>query len=237
MEARLFGDLLKIMDTLLGEGGCPWDREQTSKSLKPQLLEECYELIDAMDTGDAAGMREELGDILWDVIFHCRIAEKEGKFTASDVLECIREKMVRRHPHIFADVIAGDTETVLSNWDHIKKKEKGASSFAEELQAVPKALPALARAEKVVKRAEKSGVTPESFVTGDIIAELRDCLDAMSEVTENSDNDYVFGLIGKFLLETVKFSRKNQINPEFALTSSTETFINMFKSRENGFLH
>ena len=230
-----FDGFLKIMDRLLAEDGCPWDREQTHRSLRQYLLEECYEAVDAIDSNDMSGLCEELGDVLLEVIFQCKIAEGEGVFTTADMIRGISEKMVRRHPHIFkenAEQIL-DAEKVLDNWDKIKKNEKEYISTTDELRAVPKALPALTRAEKVLKRAEKKSAGNSAEIE-DIIAELRESLEAVANIEKTHNNEEISELYGRFLLSAVKLSRKIQINAEFSLTNAIETFINKFEHRENG---
>ena len=120
-----------VMNTLLGENGCPWDKEQTHESLRKNLLEEAHEVVEAIDSNDMVHLKEELGDVLLQVVFHAKLAEQEGHFNLNDVVNAITEKMIRRHPHIFADVKADDAETVLTNWEEIKKKEKAGKGETE----------------------------------------------------------------------------------------------------------
>ena len=120
-----------VMNTLLGENGCPWDKEQTHESLRKNLLEEAHEVVEAIDSNDMVHLKEELGDVLLQVVFHAKLAEQEGHFNLNDVVDAITEKMIRRHPHIFADVKADDAETVLTNWEEIKKKEKAGKGETE----------------------------------------------------------------------------------------------------------
>lgn len=155
-----FTDFVQLIEKLRGEGGCPWDREQTHNSLKPCMTEETAELLAAIRifeaSGDGENMQEELGDILLQVVMHSVIAREEGLFTIDDVIQGVAEKMVRRHPHVFGAAEADTSEQVLSNWEEIKKKEKvGKSWIQSPLREIPEELPALARACKVLKKADR----------------------------------------------------------------------------------
>ncbi len=153
-DLSTYQSLERVVDKLLSPGGCPWDREQTHHSLKQHLLEECYELMEAIDSEEPKGMAEELGDILVQVVFHIRLAQEEGTFTAADVFRSINEKLIRRHPHVFGGEEARTADEVMSNWESIKQKEReGASRLGE----VPKALPALAHSQLVQRRAGLAG--------------------------------------------------------------------------------
>ena len=150
-------DLLEIMSVLRGDGGCPWDIEQTHASIRNDLLEEAYETADAIDKNDSASLCEELGDLLLQVVFHSSIASEEKNFDFNDVADGICKKLIYRHPHIFADTVANTPEEVLNNWDKLKNREKHMTSFTNTLKAVPNAFPACMRAQKVQKRASKAG--------------------------------------------------------------------------------
>lgn len=150
--------LTDVMNTLLGEQGCPWDKEQTHMSLRRNLLEEAHEVIEAIDCNDMAHLKEELGDVLLQVVFHAKLAEQEQAFNFNDVVEAITQKMIRRHPHIFSDVAADDAETVLANWEEIKKREKAGQPEANSIMSkLPPTLPALLKAEKVQQKAHRVG--------------------------------------------------------------------------------
>lgn len=154
-ELDTYQSLERVVDKLLSPGGCPWDREQTHHSLKQNLLEECYELLEAIDGGEAKSMAEELGDILVQVVFHIHLAQEEGAFTAADVFRAINEKLIRRHPHVFGGVEARTADEVMSNWEAIKREEK--KGEASRLGEVPKALPALAQSQLIQRRAGLAG--------------------------------------------------------------------------------
>jgi len=155
-------NFLDIMDTLLGENGCPWDKEQTHQSLRQHLLEECYETIEAINSGDMAALQDELGDVLLQVVFHAKLAEKAAAFTIDDVIAGISHKLTSRHTHIFGDDTATSAEDVLKVWEANKQKERNQSP-AQAMEAVPKALPALLRASKVLKRAQQKSPPLVSF--------------------------------------------------------------------------
>ena len=150
-EKYSVSDLISIMALLRGEGGCPWDREQDHLTIRKNLIEEAYEVVEAIDAGDPEMLCEELGDLLLQVVFHSRISEEEGDFSIEEVADGICRKLIHRHPHIFSDVVVKDSGEVLENWDAIKKQEKGQKTASDTLHSVPKVLPALMRSQKVQK--------------------------------------------------------------------------------------
>jgi len=147
-----YEELNTIVDRLLGPGGCPWDREQTMKSIRSNIIEESAELVEAIDTEDNAHIREELGDIFFLAIFFCKLAEKEGRCTTKEVLQEINEKLIRRHPHVFGEAKIADSDAALKQWGEIKQTEKSKAHRKSALDSIPKGLPALARAQKVHKK-------------------------------------------------------------------------------------
>lgn len=153
--------LLEVIDTLLGPNGCPWDKEQTLLSMRADLLEEVYEVIDAIDIGDATHINEELGDLMFNVVFLCRLAEKEGVTSLEKVFEDISEKLIRRHPHVFGESQVANSQQVLDQWDKIKRGEKGKEHRKSALDGIPKGLPALSRAQKVLKKMQKAHFHPK----------------------------------------------------------------------------
>ena len=155
-------DLLSIMVRLRGEDGCPWDREQTHASIRANVLEEAYEVAEAIDRQDAGMLCEELGDLLLQVVFHARMSSEAAGFDFDDVADGICRKLIERHPHIFGDVRADTTEQVLSNWDAIKRRSKGHDTLYAALDGVAKSLPALTRADKLVGKLDKAGVPPQT---------------------------------------------------------------------------
>ncbi len=167
-EKHDFSSLLTLVEVLRGEGGCPWDAEQTHKSIRNDIIEETYEVVEAIDNGDADLLREELGDVLFQVIFHSDISRDEGDFTIDEVIGEIVDKMILRHPHVFAEVNVKDSSEVLDNWEAIKKTEKDRKTVKESMNSVPKQLPSLMRARKIAKKASKDGYdfakTPDDII-------------------------------------------------------------------------
>jgi len=156
---KAFDQVLETTERLLGPGGCPWDQEQTMKSTRPCIIEEACELVEALDSEDNSHIQEELGDLFFVVLFLCKLAEKEHRCTLNDVLNHLNEKLVRRHPHVFGDVKIEDSEGVLRIWGEIKNKEKGKTQRKSILDGIPKGLPALSRAQKVLKKIGKTDLT------------------------------------------------------------------------------
>ncbi len=220
-----FEDFINIMKKLIADDGCPWDRIQTHESLRRYLIEESYEVIEAINNNNSENLCEELGDVLLQVVFHSLIAEKNSEFLLDDVINEVSKKMIRRHPHIFADSSAKDAEEVLVNWDEIKKKEKNYTRTEDILKAVPKALPALMRAEKVQDKAYKAGFGLDGILA--CINEIERNIDSIkSKIDSNCDE--IFEDYGNLLFCAANISRFLKINPEFALTNATEKFINRF---------
>ena len=152
-----FEDLLEIVKKLRGEGGCPWDMEQTHDSIKHNIIEEGYEFIEALEDGDFSKMADESGDLLLQVVFHARIGEENGEYDINDVISAVCKKLIHRHPHVFGDVSVKDSDEVLKNWNKIKRDDRGQKTVAQEMQGVSKFLPAVMRAQKIQGKAEKSG--------------------------------------------------------------------------------
>ncbi len=221
-----FEDLRGIMKILRGEGGCPWDREQTHASIRKDLIEECYEVVESIDKDDPVLMCEELGDLLLQVAFHAEIGEEEGKFTMDDVADGICRKLVLRHPHVFGDVNADTSEKVLENWDKIKKVEKQRTTLADEMYAIPAMLPALMRANKVGK---KSGKANFDFPTDEeAFAKVTEELDELYEAHKTGEQDRIADEMGDLLFSVVNVSRKVGVEPEEALNRATEKFMRRF---------
>ena len=225
MDTSKMEALCGIMDALLGENGCPWDRQQTHESLRPYLLEEAYEAAEAIDAQDMPALCEELGDVLFQIVFHATLAEKESRFTLDDIIDGVSQKLIRRHSHIFgadqadtAVITASDVEAI---WARNKKKEKQYETEADRLRAVPKALPALMRAQTVLKRAKPSDGRAECFV------QMRQLLDKLEKTANNpGESGAVSPVFGELLLNMVKIFNILEINAEFSLTKAIEAFIN-----------
>ena len=224
-----FYDLVNIMQILRQPGGCPWDAEQTHKSIRRDFLEETYEAIEAIDTDNKELLCEELGDVLLQVVFHSQIeAEKENDgFTISEVCDGICKKLIIRHPHVFGDVIAETPDKVLENWDAIKMQTKDQSTFAEMLDSVSHALPSLMRAHKVQKKAAKIGFDWDD-VSG-AMQKLSEETQELSEAISNGDTELCYEELGDVLFSAVNVSRFIGVDPEQSLSSSVDKFIGRFK--------
>jgi tetrapyrrole methylase family protein/MazG family protein len=227
-SAEAFRQLVAVMAKLRSPTGCPWDREQTHSSLARYLLEETYETLEAIDAGDLGALREELGDLVLQVVFHSEIAFEEGAFTVADVLDDLREKLVRRHPHVFGDVAVRDAHEVVTNWERMKREEKGTGV----LEGIPSALPALARAAKVYRRAAGAGFSFESLedVVRDLEDEVRELRDELED--DPPDVDRVTAEIGDVLFSTVCVAQRLGIEPETALRKMLDRFTRRFAALE-----
>ncbi|MBO4584061.1 MAG: nucleoside triphosphate pyrophosphohydrolase [Clostridia bacterium] len=214
-----FQDLVDIMALLRSPGGCPWDREQTHESIRKNFIEETYEACEAIDNHDTANLREELGDVLLQVLFHAQMEKEEGRFDIGDVIDEVCKKLVVRHPHIFGDVTAETADKVLENWEDIKIRTKGQTEGKKRLEDVPKSLPALMRGYKVVKRAEKAGA---DFGSPEEVAE-----DAEKQIDAlvASENGKKEEIMGKILINLVILAKKFEIEPEECLTKAVNWYI------------
>ncbi len=222
-----FFDLVEIMRLLRAPDGCPWDREQTHKSIRNNFIEETYEAIEAIDNEDFSLMREELGDVMMQVVFHAVIAEEEGKFTTADVLHDVSAKLVHRHPHVFGDVVAKTGDEVLTNWEKIKSAEKTRLSATDKMKAVPPALPALMRADKLGAVAAKYGFDFPN--AADAFGKVRE---EMTEVENAKTQEELFEEIGDLLFSVSNFARKSGISSEEALDAATKKFAHRFALME-----
>ena len=225
-----FEDLVSVVRILRGEGGCPWDREQTHKSIRNDIIEETYEVIEAIDTDDPVLLREELGDVLLQVVFHARICEEDGQFDVKEVTDGICRKLIHRHPHVFADVCADTSEEVLKNWENIKSQEKSRKTITDKLRAVPPMLPALMRATKVGKKASCFDF-PE---ISDVMDKLSEEFVEVSEAIEEGNEAHIHEEIGDLLLTVTSLCRKVGVSAEDALRDATDKFINRFERIETG---
>ena len=222
-----YQDLLEIMAKLRGEDGCAWDKEQTHVSLIPNFLEETYEVIDAIENKDIDGIKEELGDVLLQVIFHAQIAKEAGHFTMEDVIDGIATKLVYRHPHIFGQVKVNTSEEILSNWEQLKKKEKNMFTQTQVLESIPKVLPALMRAYKVQKKTGNIGFDWDDYSPAK--AKIDEALEELEQEISHNNSERTEEKFGDVLFSLVHLGRFLKINPEFALTKSVEKFINRFR--------
>ncbi len=228
-QSYAFEDLVKIVEILRGEGGCPWDREQTHKSIRNDLIEETYEVIEAIDTENPTLLREELGDVLLQVVFHARISEEDRDFAIGEVTDEICRKLIHRHPHVFGDVSANTSAEVLNNWEAIKSKEKSRNTVTDKLRAIPPMLPALMRATKVGKKASCFDFPQVE----DVMDKLSEEFVEVSEAIEEGDHDHIHEEIGDLLLTVTSLCRKLGVSAEDALQDATAKFINRFEKIEN----
>lgn len=226
-----FQDLLDIIETLRNPGGCPWDREQTHESLKSALLEECYEVIDAIENEDEDALIEELGDILLQVVFHASIGKEDGYFDIMDVIGGISNKMINRHPHVFGNEEANTSEQVLVNWDEIKKEEKGIKTLTEEMQNIAKSLPATTRAYKVQKKAKKVGFDWDDVNCA--MDKVKEELNEIKEVYNCEDKSIIEGEVGDLLFACINVARFLEVDGELALDKTIKKFIKRFSYIEN----
>ena len=227
-----YEELVDIIQVLRSENGCPWDSEQTHKSLIPCLLEESYELVEALENDDDHLMEEELGDVLLQVLMHAQIANEEGKFGMSEVVNGIATKLVHRHPHVFNEgEQLENAKQVSEAWDQIKAKEKKETTLVESMDRVAKTLPALMRVQKVQKKALKAGELKKNEI--EQINQLINSLEGLKMLYSQGLEVDLEEEIGKILFGVVKLSTFFDINAEFTLTKSMEKFINRFRYIEN----
>ena len=226
MSNYSFDEFMNIIRKLRSREGCPWDREQTHESLKSCLIEECYEAIEAIDNKDNENLCEELGDILLQVALHTAIAEETDEFSIDEVITAETEKMIRRHPHVFGNTSVNSSQEIIKNWDEIKKKEKKAVSDAEGMLSVPKAFPAMLRAEKIQKKAAEAGMDFEGYKQA--LNKVYEELSELRESVEIGDKRDIEEEFGDVLFSIVNLSRFLQLNAENSLTNATNKFINRF---------
>jgi len=219
-EGRRLLDLVRVMARLRGPGGCPWDREQTHQTLARHLLEETHELIEAIDLGDSDAIRDELGDLLLQVVFHAEMASEDGRWDVDDVARRLTEKLIHRHPHVFGDIEVSGAEEVLTNWEKLKVEEGSGSQAVED--GIPATLPALARAAKVQRRAAGWGV--EWASSEGAVAALREEVGALSEASDDAERE-----IGEILFATVAAARKLGVDAESALRRTTRGFAERYE--------
>ena len=222
-------DLEDIVRLLRHPGGCPWDQEQTHRSIRRNFLEETYEVVEAIDRDDMDGLKEELGDVLLQVLFHASIEEDAGRFDLDDVADGVCKKLIYRHPHVFGDVTVSSTGEVLSNWEELKKKEKGQATQADAVDAVARTLPALWRAEKMKKKAAKVGFDWKD-VSG-ALDKLSEELDELRRAALEGDGDPAEEL-GDVLLAAVSVGRFLEADPEEALHDACDKFSARFRKTE-----
>lgn len=220
--------LVDIIAVLRSENGCPWDREQTHRSLRPNMLEEAYEAVDAIDDNNIPNLREELGDVLLQVVLHAQIAKDEGEFDIEDVAKELSEKLIHRHPHVFGDTKISSTDEILSNWDKLKKEEK--TYRKSILDGISKSQSALMSAQKISKKVVKVGFEWDS------VESLKDCIESeyreFEGAVQSGDKDLMEDEMGDIFFATVNLARWYKIDAEQALLRANKKFTARFKKME-----
>ena len=228
MEIKELKELIDVIAKLRAPDGCPWDREQTHKSLKPNMLEEAYETIDAIDSNDMDNLREELGDVLLQVVLHAQIASEEGAFNIEDVAKELKEKLIHRHPHVFGNEKVSSTSDVLKNWDKLKQEEK--TYRKSVMDGISKAQSALMSAQKISKKAVNTGFEWPNEQA------LYDCIfseyEEFKEAKQEGDKDHMEEEFGDILFATVNLARWNKIDAEQALIRANKKFMTRFRKME-----
>ncbi len=221
--------LRAIMHRLRAPGGCPWDAEQTHESLISNLIEEAYETVDTIQRGDHNHLQEELGDLLLQVVFHAELAEEAGRYNLDDIARGISDKLVRRHPHVYAASDAEDTEAVLQQWDAIKRKEKG-DEKEPYLHGVGKGLPGIIKAAKLQKKAAKAGFDwPDQ---AGVISKLKEELAELEEALDSGDDQHIEDELGDLLFSAVNLARFRKLDPEVIMTQANTKFEERFAKME-----
>ncbi len=234
-EQRRFDELVAILHRLRSPGGCPWDAEQTHDSLRPYLIEEAYEVLEALDARDDRELRDELGDLLLQVVFHSELAAERRAFTIDDVVENICAKLVRRHPHVFADVVVGSSAEVERNWSNIKKAERRerGHEHSSAIDGVPRALPSLTRAHRVGEKASSVGF--DWTKADDVRAKIREELAEAEAAAEAGDEEALAGEIGDLLFAITSWARLSGVHAELALERALAKFSLRFRRLETSF--
>ena len=230
MKNVSFDRLVDVVAMLRSDNGCPWDLAQTHESLKADLIEEAYELIEAIDAKVPKKICDELGDLLMQVMLHSQIATDRNEFSVDEVIENLTEKLVRRHPHVFGSVVATDENEVLENWEEIKRGEEGNKDRKSSLDGIPHSLPSLQRAEKIQKKASRAGFDWDK--TEDVLPKLQEEIDEIEESIRNDDITEIEMEIGDLLFSVVNLCRFLNVQPEEALRKSTRKFVDRFQRME-----
>lgn len=222
-------DLVALVESLRGKDGCPWDQKQTPRSMLVYLLEEVYELADAIESDHAAAVREELGDVLFHIIFITRLFQEKGDFSIDDVARDISAKMIRRHPHVFGAAKVKNTEEVRQNWQQIKETEKKQLDNKSIVDSVPRSLPALMRAYQLGERTARFGYDRENRES--LLAELESEFDRLKRTIEINDSDQLLEDFGNYLFSLVHLARLLKVHPETALSAALKAFEKRFRKR------
>lgn len=233
MERKRFDDLVALMTRLRAPGGCPWDRKQRMEDLKPFIIEEAYEVVHAIESRDRDSLREEIGDLLLQVVFVSEIAREEGSFDILDAVTAIHDKLVRRHPHVFENVVAKDAETVLVNWEKLKSTERREKRQGI-LSGVPPALPALMKAYRLTEKAARVGFDWEK--TEDIFVKIDEEMGELREAVAGGGNEEIAQELGDLLFTIVNIARRMGIDAEESLQRSNRKFTSRFEHIEQRLL-
>ena len=229
-----FEFLVRLMDRLRSPDGCPWDREQDYSTLRGYLLEECYEVVQALDDQDEDALGEELGDLLFQIVFLSRIAKERGRFTIDDVVRGIAEKMVRRHPHVFGEASAADSDEVLRNWEAIKRREKASTGGRRQdesvLSGIPAALPALQKAERLGTKAARVGFDWQR--DEDVLDKIEEELGEFRQALRSGDPAAIHEELGDVLFALAMLARRREIDAEKALEDTNRKFARRFRAVE-----
>ena len=230
MHKELFDQLVQIFATLRSENGCPWDREQTHESIKPDLIEETYEVIEAIDARNSTKLREELGDLLCNVMLHAQIASDEGEFDINDIIKILTEKLIRRHPHVFGDQVADDAGQVLKDWEQIKRSESGYEDRESVLDGVPDHLPSLQRAQKLQRKAARVGFDWNEV--SDVLPKIDEEIAELKASLHDNNREEIELEIGDLLFSIVNLCRFLDVRAEEALRKANRKFVRRFKAME-----
>jgi tetrapyrrole methylase family protein/MazG family protein len=222
-----YNDLLNIMTRLRAPNGCPWDREQDHKSLKRYLIEEAYEVLEAIDEENPSKLCDELGDLLLQVVFHAQIAKENGQFDVSDVVHGVSAKMVNRHRHVFGDEEAETSDDVMDIWEKVKKEEKGLKTQTQVLKEIPGNLPALMRSFKVQQKAAQVGFDWDDIK--DAMQKVKEEFNELEQACKSENEANIEEELGDLLFAVVNVSRFLKVQPELALTATTNKFIRRFE--------
>jgi len=225
-----FKKLAEIMATLRGPGGCPWDQEQTHKDINPYLIEEAYEVLESIDKEDFDGLKEELGDLLVHIFFHCQLTDEKNRFNANDVAKSACEKLIRRHPHVYGDKKAATTDEVLKNWEKIKQQEGKGKKKESILEGLPKSLPATVKAFRIGEKTSRVG-----FDWSDkkgILEKVKEELDEFQSAIASKDSKATEEEYGDLLFTLANVGRFLKVDPETALRKASDKFIQRFQSIE-----
>ncbi len=226
-----FQKLLKIIQTLRSPDGCPWDIDQKKEDVGRYLIEEAYEVIDAIDSGHPKELKEELGDLLFQILFLTRMSEETGEFNISDVIEDISKKMIRRHPHVFENKKVKDIQEIKSNWEDIKKQEESRKDKNESLfYQIPKSMPSLLRAQKITKKASQVGFDWENI--DGVLKKIEEELKELKAALKSKEKDQIKDEMGDIIFSLVNLSRFVEINADEALRSSIKKFTDRFSHIE-----